>query len=251
MKEGGPFWYFFDSGARHPHDNMAMDEALLCLPMGHPVVLRFYDWEPPGRSLGYFQRYDSPPAAGAAAFGAVVTRRTTGGDAILHAGEITFSITGDEDRPPFDGAVEESYHEIHLAVAGGLAGVGVAAHLRKDLLAEPEPAAGRCFYSITPYDLVAGGRKLVGSAQRRRGGRVLHHGSIPLDPNPMTPRAAAVRGLAGRDLSREKVQAVIRKGFEKRFAISLRTWTPGEEVESEAKRIAREKYGSEAWLKRR
>ncbi len=249
------FWYLSDSGARHPHDNMALDEALLHLPAGHPVVLRFYDWNPPGLSLGYFQKHDEPPGPDAARYGAVLTRRSTGGGAILHAGEITFSIAGDEGRAPFNGTIESSYHLIHDAIAKGLQELGITARLRESRRIDQgsEPEAGRCFYKVTGYDLVARGRKLVGSAQRRTGGRVIHHGTIPIDPNPMTPASASVRELAKADIppERKAIQQVICEGFEKVFKIRLEKWQPGLDVEQEAARLAAEKYATDPWIRRR
>jgi lipoate-protein ligase A len=216
-------------------------------------VLRFYDWNPPGLSLGYFQNHSDFPSERAAGYGAVVTRRTTGGGAILHKGEITFSVAGDEGRAPFDCSVEESYQAIHDAVALGLGEFGINARLRgSDPVDQKESgAAGRCFYKVTRFDLVAGGRKLVGSAQRRKDGRVVHHGSIPLDPNPLTPRAACIRELAGRNLRRETVLAALRRGFEAFFGINLEDWQPGEDVLQAAARIEREKYGTREWIQRR
>jgi lipoyl(octanoyl) transferase len=237
---------------------MAVDEALLALPAGSPVVLRFYDWDPPGLSLGYFQNITEPPAQNAGRYGAIVTRRMTGGSAILHKGEITYSVAGDEGVVPFAGTVEESYDTIHLAIAEGLERINIGAELRKDRLSkgkEPE-AAGRCFYRVTGFDLVAGGKKLVGSAQRRKRGRVLHHGSIPFDANPMTPHSACLRELAGdllpadRSEAMERVLAAIKVGFRKRFGIDLVAWRPGPELEREAARIVREKYTSLEWISR-
>jgi len=253
MIDRGQTWHHLLSGARHPHENMALDEALLLLPREHSVVLRFYDWNPPGLSLGYFQKHSDFTPRRAGEYGAVVTRRTTGGGAILHKGEITFSIAGNEGRPPFDCSVEESYHAIHGAVAAGLAELGIEAFLREGAAVDRggAAAAGRCFYEVTGYDLVANGRKLVGSAQRRKGGRVLHHGSIPLDPNPMTPRAACVRELAGRRLDRAAVLGALRRGFESFFKIVLCEWQPDEAVEHSAARILQEKYGTREWIERR
>jgi lipoate-protein ligase A len=253
MIEGSHNWHLLLSGACHPHENMALDEALLQLPRGHIPVLRFYDWSPPGLSLGYFQKHSEFPPRRAGELGAVVTRRTTGGGAILHKGEITFSIAGDDGIAPFDGSVEESYHAIHGAVALGLGELGIEARLRgtDPVSQKGGDAAGRCFYKVTGFDLVAGGRKLVGSAQRRKDGRVVHHGSIPLDPNPLTPRAACIRGLAGRSLSRETVVTALQRGFETFFGIELEEWRPDETLRRSADCVLREKYGTREWIERR
>ncbi len=246
-------WLFFDSGARHPHENMAIDEALLGLRQGHPVVVRVYDWDPPGLSLGYFQKYEEFPPKRVRELGALITRRTTGGGAILHKDEITFSITGDEGEIPFAGSVEDSYHAIHSAIAAGLDTLGVDAGPRHDrsIEQEEEDDDGRCFYAVTSYDLVAGGRKLVGSAQRRKGGRVLHHGSIPLERNLMTPESAFVNALCGRSVLREHAYEALKQGLERHFAKHLDEWRPPLELENDAIRIRREKYATDAWLRRR
>ena len=107
-------WHLFDSGSNHPFINMAWDEALLFHGPSSSVVLRFYAWEPPGLSLGYFQKFrEMKERYDALGSDAVVTRRITGGDAILHINELTFSLTGADGAPPFDGTVESSYYRIH------------------------------------------------------------------------------------------------------------------------------------------
>jgi lipoate-protein ligase A len=146
-------WSFLDSGPGHPFQNMALDEALLKSESDRPV-LRFYAWDPPALSLGYFQRFDAlsgHPVIGRT--GAVITRRITGGDAILHIHELTFSVVGVEGQPPFDGTVESSYHRIHLALAEGFKTLGFSAGLRDTRQAAIDASqdpAGRCFYRVTP-----------------------------------------------------------------------------------------------------
>ncbi len=248
-------WSLYDSGPGHPFENMAVDERLLDAKSGRPVLLRLYGWAPPGLSLGYFQKHrDMADREEIGVAGAVITRRMTGGDAILHMAELTFSLVGKEGDSPFDGSVESSYHRIHQALAEGFRELGISARLRgSGGLASSMPSSheGRCFYRVTRYDLVVHGAKLVGSAQRRIDGKVLHHGSIPLAANPMTPEAADLSGLAGRSISYEEAARVVKAGFERIFSIRFEPWSPDGKLLSEMRSLAESKYGSAEWIRKR
>jgi len=181
---------------------MALDEALL--DPGDPrPVLRLYTWDPPGLSLGYFQRWAelAPLAQGQAC-----VRRFTGGGAIHHAEELTFSIAADLEHPLYRCAPRESYERVHAALARAFATLGVDAHARgAQVLTSERAVSGMCFHHSTPFDLVWDGAKGVGSAQRRRDGRVLHHGSIKLGRSALEPGVACLRdhrpGLTARELA--------------------------------------------------
>lgn len=181
---------------------MAVDAALLA-GGGTTPTLRLYTWAPPALSLGYFQRVADVPVAraGVATTPATlpVVRRRTGGGAIHHARELTFSIAADDDHPLYVGPLAESYRRVHAIVAAALAAFDVRAELRGDRpLASDRRGTGMCFHASHPLDLVwrtpAGWAKGVGSAQRRSGGRVLHHGSIKLAADPLEPGVATVGG---------------------------------------------------------
>jgi lipoate-protein ligase A len=248
-------WYLYDCGPRTPYLNMAMDEVMLREWPGEPVLLRLYAWEPPGLSLGYFQAYEAMSKHPVIRdCGAVITRRITGGEAILHREDLTFSLVGREGEFPFNGSLESSYHRIHLAMAGGFESLGVSARLR-DPEAESRQQgmspAGRCFYQVTRYDLVAGTGKLIGSAQRRTGGKVLHHGSIPLNPNPMTPEASDLSTLAGRPVTYREAAAAVKRGFEEYLGITFTPWQPDDRYREAYRKLAKERYGSSEWIQRR
>lgn len=254
-----PIWSYLDSGPGHPYTNMAVDEAFMVDDEAcGGVLLRLYGWKPPGLSLGYFQPHtEMEDHEAVKKCGAVITRRITGGAAILHIHELTFSVIGNEEQPPFDGDVESSYHRIHQALAKGLADLGIESTLRTNPGSEDAHpsgrARGRCFYTVTGYDLVAGSRKLVGSAQRRSRGRVLHHGSIPLAPNPMTPESADLSTLANRTVSYDETAVAVKRGFEAFFNIRFdepMKRLPDSIVET-SQRLAKEKYGAEVWIKRK
>ncbi|MBM3267288.1 MAG: lipoate--protein ligase family protein [Candidatus Sericytochromatia bacterium] len=163
--------------------NMALDEALLeALAGGQGLpTLRFYDWSPPALSLGYAQPVEVVDRDACRRWGVDVVRRPTGGRAVLHDRELTYSVVmraGGE-------SVADSYCRISKAIARALAAMGVPAEVAAGS-ARKAPGVADCFAVATPADLVAGsGRKLAGSAQVRRHGRFLQHGSIKLAPSPI------------------------------------------------------------------
>jgi lipoate-protein ligase A len=161
--------------------NMAVDEALLeetaagrSLP-----TLRLYAWDPPTLSLGFAQPAADCDREALKRLGWGLVRRPTGGRAILHTDELTYSITAPESHPLMQGGVLESYRRLSLGLLAGLRLLGV------DVQADPGQrgrAAGNpvCFEIPSQYEISAGGRKLIGSAQARRLGGVLQHGAFPL-----------------------------------------------------------------------
>ncbi|MEO0650196.1 MAG: hypothetical protein AAFZ65_05920, partial [Planctomycetota bacterium] len=143
--------------------------------------------------LGYFQRVADVPAAADRTPGLDLVRRTTGGGAIHHARELTFSIAASLEHPLYAGPIANSYRRVHALIAEALAEFGVDATPRGEQpAASDRDGTGMCFHASHPLDLGWGEdwRKGVGSAQRRKHGRVLHHGSIKLAPDPLEPGVA-------------------------------------------------------------
>ncbi len=160
---------------------MGRDEAILrAVGAGQqPPTLRLYGWRPPCLSLGYGQRADDVDFERASALGWDVVRRPTGGRAILHSEELTYSVTLPADHPIAAGSVVESYRRISTALLNALTRLGAQA--AADQQASTVQAAGAvCFETPSHYELTVSGRKLIGSAQVRRFGGVLQHGSLPL-----------------------------------------------------------------------
>ena len=159
--------------------NMAVDEALTeAVRRGDPPVLRFYRWAPRCLSLGRNQ-----PAAGMydqerlASGGISVVRRLTGGRAVLHDRELTYSVIVREGQL---GSPRTTYCLINRALVAGLRDLGVEVELRQRVGRSPAPSLAPCFRDPAEGEVVAGGRKLIGSAQYRRDGVVLQHGSLLL-----------------------------------------------------------------------
>lgn len=225
-------WRLLRTFAASPELAMGLDEALLERP-GTPPTLRLYTWSPDTLSLGYFQRLGDVPAVARASR---VVRRITGGGAIHHAGELTFSIAADATHPIYAGPIDAGYRRVHAAVVDALAAFGVRGALRGTApLDSDRPATGMCFHASTSLDIVWEGRKGVGSAQRRRAGRVLHHGSIKLSASELEPGVARAPEVAPEELGEALVHALGR-----RFGLALVPDAPtGDELAEAAQRGAR------------
>ena len=238
-------WRLLETWDRAPGFNMALDEALL-LSRDAPPTLRFYTWRPAATSLGYFQRFaDVPPELR----DGPLVRRLTGGGAIRHAGELTFALAADLAHPLYRGPVEPSYRRVHAAIAEALGPLGVHAVARgAHALASEDEGSFLCFHRAAPFDLVWDGAKGVGSAQRRKDGRVLHHGSIKIAPEDVERGVARLDRhaptLTARELA-ERVAAACARAFGARFRTAEPT---GDEL---AHARAREGFfGSRAFLER-
>jgi lipoate-protein ligase A len=231
-------WRRIETWDCEPGLAMAIDEALLLYAEGEPV-LRFYTWRPAALSLGYFQRRRDVPEARRAA---CVVRRITGGGAIHHAKELTFSITASLTHPLFAGPVRSSYERVHGWIAAALARHGVAARMRGSAgLGSDRAGSGMCFQKSTDVDLAWNGRKGVGSAQRRRGGRVLHHGSIKLG-------ASELEGdLAWVDVPADTLAQSLARELEVRLACALEPSAMRPRERSHASERASH-FSSEAYL---
>ena len=238
-------WRLIQTLGAPPNFNMALDEALL--EIGGAPTLRLYTWSPDTLSLGYFQKYAEVPGIAQASH---VVRRITGGGAIHHAGELTFSLTTHKSDPIYHGNVGDSYQRVHAAVMRALAAVGVEAELRAEsALASDQSGTGMCFHHSTPLDIAWGGRKGVGSAQRRRGERVLHHGSIKLQSTPLEGEIATTEAVAGLVEPLDFIPH-LKAAFAEELGMQLEADVPSPEVRELASALE-PRYSSEAFLYRR
>jgi lipoate-protein ligase A len=206
--------------------NMGLDEVLLrgAVATGVPC-LRFYTWDGPWLSVGYAQPFDASRLPALAAAGVGFVRRVTGGKAVLHGSDLTYSVAAPNGVLP-DG-VRESYEAIADALLAALGSLGVAATRSGEGARAPGPGVFDCFEAPAADEICLAGRKLSGSAQRRVGGGFLQHGSIRLRPDPPSAVAAVVpsgRGLggtsleeAGRPVSAAILAEACRAAFEDRF----------------------------------
>ena len=172
-------WRLIESAAANGARNMAIDVSLAeSVRKGGPPVLRFYRWEPPCISLGRNQpARDHYDAEAAERWGIDFVRRPTGGGAVYHHREITYSVmVGDR----LLGGPRRTYHLIHRGLLAGLRLLGAPVDM-VGVSAEPHrPSTVPCFRELDLGAIVADKQKLVGSAQLRERGVILQHGSIML-----------------------------------------------------------------------
>ncbi len=177
--------------------HMATDVALLHLA---PVTtLRFYVWNPPAVSLGWFQQEDTNLAQ-YRALGYDIVRRPTGGGAVAHHHELTYAFITSTSHPMFEGLdTTESYDVIHRPIIEALESLGIHVMSPHDA---PPPTGGPsgpllCFDRTASVDLLINGRKVVGSAQRRITDRLLQHGSIILKTNAIQSDSGSLTSALG------------------------------------------------------
>ncbi len=162
--------------------NMAADEAILSSVVERASLptLRFYAWSPPCLTLGRNQKLAEVDRAACDAHGVDVVRRATGGRAILHSDELTYSVSLSKADPRGDGGVVDVYRRLSEGLLAGLQRLGVGAIQTRGRHAPGGKPTAVCFETPSEYEITVAGRKLVGSAQWRALGGVLQHGSIPL-----------------------------------------------------------------------
>lgn len=160
---------------------MAVDSAILTAVENReaPPTLRLFSWSPPCLSLGYSQPYSDLDQDQLNSLGWDVVRRPTGGRAILHTDELTYSVIGPKTDPRLEGGLMDSYRRLSEALFESLLilKLPVEIHQGKNPLAHQQPV---CFENPSDFEITAGGKKIIGSAQARKKDALLQHGSLPL-----------------------------------------------------------------------
>ena len=253
--------------------NMALDESILeHIGRGASLpTLRLYAWDPACLSLGHAQPYADVDTARLKEHGWEVVRRLTGGRAILHTDEITYSVIAPNDEPRLAGTVLESYNRLAQALLLAVQDLELPVEMkegRPDEKSTPNPV---CFEVPSTYEITVGGKKLIGSAQARKKEGVLQHGSLPLvgdltricqalvfenewarevASKRLLTRAATVESALGRAVSWETAAQAFVHAFEAQLGVTLER---GELSESESQRteeLVNEKYAHPSWTER-
>lgn len=230
--------------------NMAIDEAMMeSSAREDRCYLRFYEWSEPTLSLGYFQRMaevESDPRWR----GRAIVRRPTGGGAIWHHHELTYAIAAPSGLPHVRPNTS-MYRAVHAAIASVLAVRGADARRRGEP-GEPKAPAGAarpllCFRGSDPEDLVWQGHKIVGSAQRRREGVLLQHGSILLGRSPDVPELPGLRDLSGPDGAPEAWAGALAPAIAEALGLVPESsdWPAG--LRDRADELERSRYRDPAW----
>lgn len=266
--------------------NMAIDEAIMaCHANGEtPPTFRVYGWSPPALSLGSIQRATREVDREAARKAGIdVVRRPTGGRAVLHDDEVTYSIVVAEDNPLIPKGLRQSYEAATGGIALGLRRLGVEAEVvgrdsprrqRGDgacVGSMADKSAGACFDSASWYEVCVHGRKIVGSAQYRREGILLQHGSILISLDPwklvnlfkidearkqaiaadLVEKAVGISQVTGRPISFDEVAEAVVAGVEEFLGIEFVRSDLTDHERELSEQLAKEKYGSDSWTYRR
>ncbi len=244
--------------------NMALDEAIVRAVgagLARPT-LRLYAWTPPCLSLGRAQSGDEVDRAACARDGIHVVRRATGGQAILHTDELTYSVTASPHEPRLAGDILASYRRLSQALLAALQYLGVHAQSRP-MQRQARDTHTVCFETPSHYELTSSdGRKLVGSAQMRAREAVLQHGTLPLvgdiaricrylaeppDPERVRARASTLESVLGLPVDWERAADAMIVGFGAALKLTL---TPDELTPQERDwrdELRAEKYANDTW----
>lgn len=225
---------------------MAADGALLeRIGAGDsPPTLRFYQWDPPTISLGYFQKYADYLALEPPAAGLPVVRRVTGGGAILHDRELTYSLVLPLSHPLLEKGPNHLYELAHDVVIECLADKG--SPVWRGCETDDSGAAKGpffCFARRHCFDVLVGDDKVAGSAQRRTRDAVLQHGSIILERRYEQQPAAAAGMNAGQLAEQFAAEFACRAGVQ----LQPGQWT---DTEQQVARRLERKHTSAEWLQR-
>lgn len=269
-------WYFINSGPSSPSFNMALDEALLTWHSENriPPVIRFYEWSPATLSIGYFQKvYKDIDLESVKKLGLGFVRRPTGGRAVLHEAELTYSIIVTEQHPKMPATVTEAYRILSEGLLLGFQQLGLQANFsipdteekQQDL---KKPKSAVCFDAPSWYELVVEGKKVAGSAQTRQKGVILQHGSILLEldeekllsvfkfqsddqkekmKQKLPEKAVAINQLMKHPVTIKNCVDAFKKGFEEALDIELVPYNLTEEQIQFVRKIELKKYANDEW----
>lgn len=259
-------WRFIDSGPKRASLNMAIDEAIaesVGKGLASPT-LRFYGWNPPAVSIGYSQKIEEIDQDECRLKNYDIVRRPTGGRAVLHDRELTYSIIAPTDNPLLSKNIMNTYKTLHQGIITGLKKLGLT----------PEMFSGRnrreikspaCFFSPSMYELTVGGKKIIGSAQRRWQKVMLQQGSILLDldieallsvlsnqnrknlKEEVNQNMTSIRREMGKDIEMDKVKKAMVDGFEEALDIKLEQGSLTNYETVMAFRLSVEKYSNKEW----
>jgi len=252
--------------------NMAVDEAILEAVGIDEVLptLRLYAWQPPCLSLGYAQSAADADHEQLAAHGWELVRRPTGGRAILHTDELTYSVIGPEHEPRLSGGVLESYRRLSQALQAALDSLGlpVQANPLKQQAQEGDTKGPVCFEVPSNYEITVHGKKLVGSAQARRREGVLQHGTLPLwgdltrvtqalcypddaarqrAASRLLERATTVEAILGYRMDWETAAQAFEAAFKQALSLTLERATLTPREIQRAEELIVEKFANPAW----
>jgi len=250
-------WRLLQSGFNTAYSNMAIDRAILAANSEGkaPPTVRFYGWSPPAISIGYFQKLtEEIDIHTCEQLGVDYVRRITGGGAVFHEKELTYSIVVPESHPEIPKNILKSYGRICGAVMKGLGQLGIDSEY------------------VPINDIVSGGRKISGNAQTRKLETVLQHGTVLMDvdvdrmfsllkvPNEkikdkliadVKQRVTSIKHLLRKEVRFQDVAYAMKRGFEEEFHVKLIEGALSKEEQILADKFEKECFSAREWNHRR
>jgi lipoate-protein ligase A len=253
--------------------NMALDQSILeHIGRSESIpTLRLYAWTPACLSLGHAQPFADVDMARLNQHGWEVVRRATGGRAILHTDELTYSVIAPSNEPRVEGSVLESYNRLAQALLLAVKSLDIPVEMKEGKANDGTTPNPVCFEVPSTYEITVDGKKLIGSAQARKKEGVLQHGSLPLTGDlaricqalvfedesarenaskRLLERATTVESALGRRISWENAAQALVRAFEAQLGLIFEL---GGVSESESKRtdeLVKEKYDHPSWTER-
>ena len=263
--------------------NMAIDEAIMIAHREGLVLptIRFYQWSPPAVSLGYFQDLKKEINIDACqGMGIDIVRRPTGGKAVLHDKELTYSFVIRENHPLVNDSILETYKKISGGIIRGLSYLGIKAvlvplreKLNNALLSNENKSEihhsdikSICFSVPSQYEVQVEGKKIVGSAQVRKKEIVLQHGSLLIElekdklfsvfnfpsaqireRNKIRFKATSLEEILKKKINFSELSEILPRGFEEEFGIKLTEGKLTEKEEKISKDLLENKYSTYEW----
>ncbi len=266
-------WRLLNTSPARGAWNMAVDEAILeHIGRGEAIpTLRLYAWDPPCLSLGQAQPFADVDIARLEERGWDVVRRPTGGRAILHTDEITYSIVAPADEPRVAGSILESYNRLSIALLQAVKALGLPVEIKEDTGLSHETSNPVCFEVPSAYEITVNRKKLIGSAQARRKEGVLQHGSLPLTGNlaritealtfpddstrvdaaaRLLSRATTVESVLGHKVIWNDAAQAFVWSFEAKLGLSFEVGELSASEQSRADELVHEKYNHPDWTRR-
>lgn len=261
-------WRYIDEGVNSASYNMALDEALAIAVRKDlaPPTLRLYGWDRPSVTIGYFQRSSDIDVAYCARKNIPVIRRPSGGRAVLHGEELTYSFSAKTDAGVFSSGLLDSYAKISKALGLAFMRIGITpgTKRRRQLPAEYKTGTRSqnplCFHSSSYGEILFHERKIIGSAQKRWRDGLLQQGSIPAiiaydevsmifrctDPTSLQETMCGLREIIP-SLTIDRLKSVLRSAFEEVFDIQFKSTTPSAQENRLAEELEAQKYSTHQW----
>lgn len=263
-------WGLLDTGHLDAAVNMALDECLL---IWHskgliPPVLRFYGWSKPSLSIGRFQKERTINFSGIKRHQCQFVRRLTGGSAVLHDDELTYSLVVSESKPYINESIRKAYYTLAQGIFAGFQELGIQAEFSRPEDHFTQERSAVCFERPSDYEMLVDGKKISGHAQTRQKGVLLQHGSLPftIDKDMLfdlfafsseefrakkredfSNKAIAINDVAPTPVTYEQAVEAFTKGFAKGLQLELVPFELSPSQWEEVHALAESKYRSDEW----